>query len=230
MVIDLNAAGEPVARCSGAVVNSPNGSVVWTAAHCIFLRGQFRHPFPHIVFVPGAEPGASFFDPTAPYGVWSVIAYAMPADWVRHGGERHWREDYGALLIARDAGGATIRQAVGGAQRISFRGTDTGRSTVLGYPGQGQFRTNDALIGCGPRKVGRFPFVGGSGPEPLAIRCAMTSGASGGPWLTHVHRNGIGSVIAVTSSASNTPGFLYAPVQDRIARAVWSLLARRSVH
>jgi hypothetical protein len=228
VVIDLNASGQPVERCSGTVVDSPNGSVVWTAGHCIFIPGVYPAPFSHILFVPGAEAGSGPFTPTAPYGVWSAVGYAMAPDWVRHGGPSHWRRDFGALLIARNAQGTTIKQALGGAQRISFKGTASGHAEVLGYPGAGRFQTNDSLIGCGPRPLGRYPRVRGPGPEPVGIRCAMTSGASGGPWLTHVGRNGIGTVISVTSSASDKPGFLFGSVQDRVAHAVWAALARRA--
>lgn len=95
MVIDLSASLQPQQRCSGTVVNSPNGSVVWTAGHCIYLPSEFPTPFAHIEFVPGAGPGSGPFAPAAPYGVWSAVAYAMPRDWTRHGSAKHWRRDFG---------------------------------------------------------------------------------------------------------------------------------------
>lgn len=229
MVLDLNASDQPAYRCSGTVVDSPNGSIVWTAGHCIFNRELSPEPFPHIVFVPGAEPGSSLFAPTAPYGVWTAVAYAMTADWVRHGSARHFRRDLGALLIAPNGQGETISQALGGADRISFRGTIPPRAEVLGYPGLGRFSGNDALIGCGPHPTGRFRFWGGPGPEPLAISCGMTLGSSGGPWLTHVNAAGIGTVVSVTSSTNRPSTQLYGAVQTAVARRVWATLARRQV-
>jgi hypothetical protein len=233
MVYDLNGSDQPVERCSGTVVDSPNGSVVWTAGHCIFNRALSPQPFPHILFLPGAVAGSEPLVPAAPYGVWTAVAYAMTADWARHGSARHWRRDLGALLIARNAEGETIRQALGGADRISFRGTSGVRTEVLGYPGAGRFAGNESLIGCGPYPTGRYPFAGGRGPDPLEISCGMTSGASGGPWLTHVNAAGVGTVISATSSANgpvNGPTTrLFGAVQSGVARRVWARLARLPV-
>jgi hypothetical protein len=229
MVYDLSATGQVLQRCSGAVVQSPNRSLVWTAGHCIIRPARFSAPFPRILFVPAAQPAAGSSTPASPYGVWTAVAYAVSRDWMRHGSIRHFRQDYGALLMGRDAQGQTIGQALGGAQRISFSGVAGGRARALGYPGVGPFRGNDSLIGCGPRPVGQGRYVGGPGPEPIGIRCDMTSGASGGPWLRQVNRDGIGTVIAVTSAASNKPGYLYGPVQKRDAHAVWAQLARAPV-
>lgn len=229
MVIDLSASLQPQERCSGTVVNSPNGSIVWTAGHCIYLPSEFPTPFAHIEFVPGAGPGSGPFAPAAPYGVWSAVAYAMPRDWTLHGSARHWRRDFGALLIARNAQGQTLRQALGAADGISFKGISGRGVRVLGYPGSGAFTNNDSLIGCGPRPAGADArVVRGPGPAPIGIRCAMTTGSSGGPWLIHVRHNGLGTLISNTSSASNKPGYLFGPVLDRAAHSVWASLAKRA--
>lgn len=229
MVIDLNDQDQPASRCSGTVVSSPNGSVVWTAGHCILNREDSPTPFPHIEFVPGAEAGPAPFTPTAPYGVWPAVAYAMTSNWARHGSARQFRSDLGALLIARDPQGATLSQALGGADRISFRGTTSVRTEVLGYPELGRFAGNDSLIGCGPRPTGRAWREGGSGAAPLVIACSMTPGSSGGPWLTHVNAAGVGTVISATSSTNGPSTRLYGAVQGRVARRVWADLARRHV-
>jgi hypothetical protein len=228
MVIDFNSSGQALEGCGGTVVSSPNQSIVWTAGHCVFRPAEYPAPFAAIEFVPGAGPvpGSPYLGD--PYGVWKAVAYAMPRDWVRHGSARHFRRDFAALLIARNAQGETIEQALGGAQGISFEGITSDKVEVLGYPGAGRFAGNRAEIGCGPRRIGRYTGrLAGPGPAPVGIRCGMTLGASGGPWLSHVNSNGIGTVISNTSSASDQPGFLYGPVLNSVARSVWSSLAGR---
>jgi hypothetical protein len=216
-------------RCSGTVVDSPNGSVVWTAGHCIFNREFDPRPFTNIVFVPAAVHGPSPDQPVAPYGVWPAIRWAVTRDWYVHGSVHRIKRDLGALLLARNARGQTISQALGGAQRISFRGTATGRAKVIGYPASGRFAGNDSPIGCGPRPIGQARF-GGPGPNPAAIDCAMTLGASGGPWLEHVNARGIGTVISVTSAEADRHPQMFGPVLDRVGRRVWSSLAHRDAH
>jgi hypothetical protein len=228
IVIDFNSSGQQVERCSGTVVSSPNQSIVWTAGHCVFRPAEYPAPFAAIEFIPAAQPVPGTPYVADPYGVWSAAAYAMPRDWMRHGSVRHWRRDFAALLIARNAQGETIEQALGGAQGISFRGTTSGNVEVLGYPAAGRFTGNLAEFGCGPRPIGRYTRrLAGPGPDPVGIRCGMTSGASGGPWLRHVNSNGIGTVISNTSTATNKPGFLYGPVLNSVAHSVWSSLAKR---
>lgn len=213
-------------RCSGTVVGSPNGSVVWTAGHCIFNREFAPRPFTNFVFVPGAQQGANPNQPVAPYGVWPAVRWAVTRDWYVHGSVHHIKRDLGGLLLARNAAGQTIRQALGGAQRISFRSTVAGRATVIGYPASGRFANNDSPIGCGPRPIGRVRFRG-AGPNPVAIACSMTLGASGGPWLEHVNARGIGTLVAVTSAEADHAPHMFGPVLDRVGRRVWFSLAHR---
>lgn len=230
MVIEETATGQLLGRCSGTVVDSPNRSVVWTAGHCIFRPAKYATPYPVILFVPDAEPGAGPFAPTAPYGVWTAAAYAIARDWGRHGSVRRFKQDFGALLMSRNAQGETIQQALGGGQRISFKGATRGRVEVRGFPAEGRFTNNDSEIGCGPRAIGRYSRrLAGPGPRPMAIRCAMTEGASGGPWLEHVGRGGVGTVISNTSAASVKPGFLFGPVLTGVAHRVWAAMAHRAV-
>jgi hypothetical protein len=215
-------------RCSGTVVDSPNGSIVWTAGHCIFNREFDPRPFTNFFFVPDAGQGPSPDLPVAPYGAWPARRWAVTRDWYVHGSARRIKRDLGVLLLARNARGQTITQALGGGQRISFRGTAAGRAKVIGYPESGRFVGNDSPIGCGPRPIGQARF-GGVGPNPVAIDCAMTLGASGGPWLEHVNARGIGTVISVTSAEADRAPQMFGPVMDLVARQLWSSLAHRTV-
>jgi len=222
MVLALNAESQPVYRCSGTVVNSPDGSLVWTAGHCIISHEAGSGPYPHFEFSPGAGPGSAWDQPSAPFGVWPVVAYATTRDWAVHGSARHFTRDFGALLVARNAQGQTISQVLGGSQHISFGGRVPGRVMLLGYPAAGGFTNNDSLIGCGPRPIGHFASY-------LGTDCAMTQGSSGGPWLARVNRRGIGTVVSVTSVSSGSGTRLYGGVQKRAIRGVWASLAHRAV-
>ena len=221
MIIGIVSA-QSVYRCSGSLVSSRNGSTVLTAGHCIVNR-EFGGPVRNIVFIPYAQQGPDALEPAAPFGVWPAAGWAVTKDWYKHGSARHIKRDLGALLIARDSAGRTLRQVLGGAQRLSFAGITGGRTQVMGYPAGGIFSGNDRLVGCGPRPIGRVVF-GGSGPNPVGIACGMTQGASGGPWLQRVS-HGVGTIISVTSESGTRLPLLAGPVLDNVARDLFTLVA-----
>jgi hypothetical protein len=213
-------------RCSGTVVNSPNGSVVWTAGHCLFNR-EFGQPFTAFMFIPYAQQGPNEVQPAAPYGVWPAVQWEVTKDWYKQGNARHIKRDLGVLLLARNAAGQTLKQVLGGAQRLSFDASGGGRAELFGYPGAGAFAGNDRLVACGPRPLGRARFLG-NGPPAVAIACNMTVGASGGPWLQHV-RHGVGTIIAVTSAIADTHPWIYGPLIDRADKRLFTSVSRRAV-
>jgi hypothetical protein len=221
MIFSVQANGQ-AHRCTGTIVNSPTGSVVWTAGHCVFDR-QFGGAFPTIVFVPEAGIGPNVVQPSAPVGWWQGVRWATTKDWYLHGSARSIKRDLGAVVVARTPTGESVQQAVGGAQRLSFGVPTRGRTAVFGYPAAGQFNGNDRLVGCGPRPTG-IVSTGGSGPDPLGIACAMTPGSSGGPWLQHM-RGGIGTIVAVTSERADREPLLFGPVIGSVGKRLFQQVA-----
>lgn len=87
--------------------------------------------------------------------------------------------------------------------------------TVLGYPAEPPFDGTQLRL-CSSSVATAFPGAYGQFP---ALRCSMTGGSSGGPWLTRLDpATGAGIVVAVTSfSTRDTPGVIGAAPLGEIA-------------
>ena len=156
--------------CTASVVNSPNGDLVITAAHCVTGASA-------MVFVPGYENGKT------PYGIWTVTkVYADPA-WMSSADP----DDDVAFLRVSQPGSITPIEDVTGAEQLQT-GSPTRRLVeVIGYPNSG-----DEPIAC--QNWTTEPM-----PEQLEFDCGgYTDGTSGGPFLADVDPlTGQGTVIGV---------------------------------
>jgi hypothetical protein len=100
---------------------------------------------------------------------------------------------------------------------------------LFGFPGLPPY-DGQHLWSCGPRSVGRAA-VGrsGPGPDPIGMSCFMTAGASGGPWLTRVNRQGIGTLVTVTSSVDPLLHVEFGAFQGAAARSAYEAVSRHQV-
>lgn len=159
--------------CSGAVVNTPNKSVVWTAGHCVYDLATKRWAN-RVVFLPGYKYGEH-----PRYGVWPATAWFAPIGYTK---QANWGYDMAAVVLAPSTAGKGISDVLGGhgiwwgkisgTQRLSF-----------GYPAEAPF-TGELLFACLAAERAGDPFERRQ-HRPLAqgIGCDMTGGSSGGPWL-----------------------------------------------
>ncbi|TQS17702.1 serine protease [Microbispora hainanensis] len=203
--------------CSGTSVQGAYRNVVATAGHCVFDPVSERF-YDNWVFVPSYWDGDQAWEGKAPYGIY-------PAKWFQTHDDFVVRADYdydyafvnvssGFRLAPKKEGGVTryVRTPAGrlgdnvGGQGFTWNRSPKVTVFAFGYP-------------AGPHPDGDRPFTGRtmkwcygrSAPTPavpkhdiqehLGIKCAMTSGASGGPWLTGYqsatrtgYLNGISSV------------------------------------
>jgi len=183
-----------LSRCSGTAVNSPNFSVVFTAAHCIRNPGRRGQWFDfRWVFVPGYRYGQR------PFGV-------FPAKWIDT--TRGWRTlgsenfDVGAAVVGRNARGQRLTKAVGGAG-IAWGLPARQVFDIHGYPAAQPFDGETQRV-CQQR-----PFLGHDassflypGPLNLAADCFVTGGASGGGWTI---KGGILNSVTDYSYEDNKP-------------------------
>jgi len=157
--------------CSASVVNSPNGDLLITAAHCV-TGGSGG-----IAFVPGYDGGAP------PYGVWPVTkVYADPS----------WRsssdpDDDVAFLQVGQVGSIVPVEDVTGAEQLGIGTPARQLVEVIGYP-----NSTNVPITC--RNWTRQPMS-----DQLEFDCGgFTDGTSGGPFLADVNPlTGQGTVIGV---------------------------------
>ncbi len=206
--------------CTATLVDSANGSTVWTAGHCLHEAGHWDSK---VVFVPDYQPGGR-----APLGVWPATAEGTSPDWGLHGQVAHFRQDFGAIVVARDRSGRTLRQVVGAAQHIAFGRPPSHPVWALGFPAARPFN-GERLWACGPHTLGRLSFIRGPGPVPGAMLCDMTPGASGGPWLARINLHGIGTLIGDTSVLGHDSGrtVIAGPLLGSAARKLYRAVERR---
>ncbi|MBX6391438.1 MAG: signal peptide-containing protein, partial [Frankia sp.] len=188
--------------CSAAVVDSPGGDLLVTAGHCLHEHGEFAT---NVIFIPGYQNGA------APYGVWRARRMTVTASWAR---EQDFDQDAGFVAVGAD-GGRRLADVVGGSLDIAF-GPRLDPQVVFGYPKLPPF-DGTTLMSCGG-----VPFPDPHGGPSIGLRCPMTAGASGGPWLARFG-GGTGVVDSVVSySYASDPSVIYGtsfgPVIERLYR------------
>jgi hypothetical protein len=154
--------------CSGAVIKSANRSLISTAAHCLYMRGD---PVSKITFCPRYHDGPSS------YGCWA--GFKTLADPRFLAGD--FTADSGFLVVAKKNGQA-IEDAVGG---IAADTHAVQSVTAYGYPARSPY----------PTKTRRMYSVTGL-TQPYSVTLInrtytmnhmpnndMSQGASGGPWI-----------------------------------------------
>jgi V8-like Glu-specific endopeptidase len=213
--------------CSGTIVstvdpNDPegdpgNGSVVWTAGHCVFL-GSWHTNW---VFVP------AYRDGNAPLGEWPAVHLSAPAAWVDG---NSLRQDLGAAVIDTDPAGRTISSIAGG-RGIAFGAARASFYQSFGYPAV----NNDGAI---PEFSGEREFVcqsahgadddlqGGKGPPTMAIGCDMTGGSSGGGWI--LENKYVASVNSY--GYDDEPEVMYGPYHGDEATALYESVRSLVLH
>ena len=161
--------------CSGAVVDSPSGDVIVTAAHCVSGDGQ------DLEFVP------MYHDGQAPYGAWDVTGAYVSQRWMD---DQDPQADFAFLTVSpQDSGGAkrTVQSVVGGEQLVT-ESPPPEWTVVIGYPAG----TGDEPIFCLNQTVARQGYP--------SFKCeGFVDGTSGGPWLANYDsRTGQGQLYGVT--------------------------------
>jgi hypothetical protein len=173
--------------CSGTAVSSNRHTLAWTAGHCVNdadFDGGFATNWS---FVPGYRNGDE------PFGEWPAATLLTTSGWRD---EADTRLDLGAAVLARNAEGQGIEDAVG-ARPIDFRLSRSQQFTAFGYPAQPTIfePTFDGqrLYSC-DSPVTDSDAPPGNGPETMQIVCDMSGGSSGGGWV-----NADGAVNGLTS-------------------------------
>jgi V8-like Glu-specific endopeptidase len=169
--------------CSAAVVGGVRADVVMTAAHCVSDgSGGWAANW---TFIPGYAGGR------APYGRYVAKTFYVSARWVNGSDEN----DDVAFVVVRPASANAARNVanVTGSEPIVF-GYRSPQTSVFGYPAEAPY--NGSKLDYCSGKVLPDPY----GAADSGVRCAMTEGDSGGPWLSDFDAGtGTGFITGVTS-------------------------------
>jgi V8-like Glu-specific endopeptidase len=161
--------------CTASVINSTVGSLVLTAAHCVFSSSGYSQ---HLEFIPGYD------GDSPPYGVWPVTQITVAKGW-RDGGNPDL--DVAFLNVVPPPNSVGPIEQVTGALQIAFALPDAQHITVIGYN-----NTDQKPIMCSTTSF-RFRH------DQMEFYCrGFWYGTSGGPWiLKYDAGNGTGTVYGV---------------------------------
>lgn len=215
-----------VESCSAAIVDSPSGSVVATAAHCIVSPERPRKPRA-LYFQPGYRGGGG------PRSVlaegWKAESWKVAPGWnVKRDLEAILPNDW-AFLRMEKRGGRTI-QEVHGANKLRTEPVSDGRTVTLGYPVTSPYDGETLNYCAGDAHRYRRGEIAAANVGALSLRpCKLTQGVSGGPWLRNVDRKrGAGTLVAVTSVGSDDE--LLGRPYPRSAKSVLKQIGGRKGH
>ncbi len=173
--------------CSASVVGAPNRSTVVTAGHCAKNgTGSWARNW---TFVPGFDDGSS------PYGRYTARDLLVSPEWSRRADDSY---DLAVAVVNAD-GGRAVQDRVG-SQRIAFdtwtdtRVRDGVQVYSFGYPASSPYNGRELHYCSGRTRADT------GGTTANGMRCQMTQGSSGGPWLTGFDpETGVGTVSSVVS-------------------------------
>jgi V8-like Glu-specific endopeptidase len=153
--------GQPdVHFCSGSVIDSPNGNLVLTAAHCVNGRSPGS-----IDFVPDYRQGSM------PYGVWQVRSIFVDASWTM---SQSPDDDFALVQVSQAGSHHSIESATGG-ERLGGALNPERPLQVIGYPD-----TTNTPVTCENQGI-LFTAT------QIQFDCGgYTIGTSGGPMLVRL--------------------------------------------
>jgi V8-like Glu-specific endopeptidase len=114
--------------CTASVVDSPNGDLIVTAAHC--MRGQ---KISQVAFVPGYSAGY------APYGIWNVTSVVEDPRWQTSADPD---DDFAFLVVSQPGTKAPVETLTGG-ESLGVSAQAGMPVEVAGYPD-----TQDTPVSC----------------------------------------------------------------------------------
>jgi V8-like Glu-specific endopeptidase len=185
--------------CTAAVVDSPSGDLVITAAHCVSGATDT------LDFVPGYNQGST------PYGVWTVTKVYVDQAWSSSSSQN---DDFAFLRVSKPGSSVPVENVTGAEQLDTNAPASRELVRVIGYP-----NTTNQPVTCQNRL--REPMA-----DQLEFDCdGYTDGTSGGPFLSDVDQaSGQGLVIGVIGGyqqGGDVPQVSYSAVLGANAAALY---------
>lgn len=208
--------------CSGSVVQDARTdvSLVLTAGHCVVdeATGIFATNW---MFIPDYQSGGTFSTCGATtYGCWTAKTLVTNDAWRSTG---DFEEDYGFAVVGTGGKDALnpstqLDVAVGGAYQFDFTGTPAAAS-AFGYPAAGKYNGRTLTYCAG--SVIADPY----GAATYGVKCNMTGGSSGGPWLAPFSNNEATDRLTSLNSYGYTAGpykgYMFGPHFDADTQATF---------
>jgi V8-like Glu-specific endopeptidase len=156
--------------CSGTSLNTPSGSIVLTAGHCVL---ENRHWGRDLIFIPAFDHGRR------PFGTFSAEQVFTTPEWRR---SENTDFDVAALLVKPNQYG-TLASVVG-SRGYETEGSRFAAFQIFGYPAGAL--GGEELRSCRTHGLGSDPLTSVlQGPPTVPSRCNMAAGSSGGAWIAN---------------------------------------------
>ncbi|HEX9540208.1 MAG TPA: hypothetical protein VGA04_18765 [Streptosporangiaceae bacterium] len=202
VILDHNKITRPP-FCTAAVVSSPAGNLLLTAAHCLG-----RVPVSVMGFVPDYQGGSSHFR----YGLWRVVRQTFPAHWFPDG---NIRRDFAFLTVRGNV------QAKAGAETLGTSSPPPASVQVIGYTLDGH------PVTCSEPPT----TIAVRGQRQLKFTCGgYEATASGAPFLVNVSaKTGNGTIIGVIGGyqqGGDTPSISYSSQFGATIKTLYNAVTR----
>jgi hypothetical protein len=199
--------------CSGSVVSdgsTGNGySLVVSAGHCAYDGGGGWAT--NWMYMPDFDASPNYNCATRTLGCWTATSLVLWSAFVSGGGfgNSTLGYDWSIARVGLGGSGGNTELDSYGSYPLKTSGNGAGDSAwAFGYPAAGKYHGND-LTYCSGKTV-RDPY----GEPTWGLRCDMTGGSSGGPWLvgTTDPAGGSGSIASVNSYGYSGLKYMFGPI------------------
>jgi V8-like Glu-specific endopeptidase len=194
--------------CSASTVSSANLNLVITAAHCVYHTGDGWHT--NFAFAP------AYYNGDMPYGLWNWERARTFEAWMQNGDYAH---DQAFITFAPRNGIELITWVGGNGFQYNY-GTAQPSVRVWGWPAEAPY-DGEVPYYCDNPSTDRSIF-----DNDAQVACAMTGGASGGPWFRSLINDNLGYVFAVTSrrTTEGSPRYLISTPNTNDTKVMFDLM------
>lgn len=205
--------------CSASAVNDTRGdySLVLTAGHCAYdeTNGGFATNW---IYVPSYDTSPTFTCAQTTYGCWTASGLVVHSGYATAGGfnTQATVHDFAIAIVGAGTNGTQLDASPRGSYPIAYPAISTGGTVhAFGYPAAGRYKGNDLTYCTGPTFDDAW-----NGNKTWGIKCNMTGGSSGGPWLAGFTQAGDGTLTSLNSYGYSGIRNMYGPKFNSNTQAV----------
>jgi len=208
--------------CSAsAVADSRSGfSLVLTAGHCAY--DEVNHAFAtNWTYIPSFDTAPTFTCPQTTYGCWTTAAGGLVVHngYATAGGfnTQATVHDFAIAVVGPGGKNGTTQLDSLGTYGIAYPAISTGGTVhAFGYPAAGRYHGSDLTYCTGPTFNDLY-----NDNLTWGIKCNMTGGSSGGPWIAGF-TNSAGTLTSLNSYGYSGLSNMYGPKFNSNTQAVYN--------
>lgn len=193
-------------------------SLILSAGHCAYDgSGGWATNW---MYIPDFDAAPTYTCASTKYGCWTARALVLSSAFVNGGGFGDDTVDYDWAIAVIGPGGTSNTQLdVLGGYTLKTTGNTIGATVwPVGYPAAGKYHGKDLTYCKGPT-VGD-PY----GSPTWGVKCDMTGGSSGGPWLVGTNDPGTtaGQIASLNSYGYSGLRYMFGPIFNADTLAVYN--------